>query len=53
VPVAAVRAAAAQSTGLHYYDEAPAEPEHAGDPETDPGFRRDGGSALGDGNAER
>jgi transcriptional regulator with XRE-family HTH domain len=35
VPVAAVRAAAAQSTGLHYYDEAPAEPEHAGDPERD------------------
>ncbi len=35
VPVSAVRAAAAQSTGLHYYDEAPAEQEHAGDPERD------------------
>jgi transcriptional regulator with XRE-family HTH domain len=33
VPVAAVRAAAAESTGLHYYDEAPAERGHAGDPE--------------------
>ena len=52
VPVSAVRAAAAQSTGLHYYDEAPAGREHAGDPERDPGFRRDGGSALGGGNAE-
>ena len=52
VPVSAVRAAAAQSTGLHYYDQAPAGREHAGDPETDPGFRRDGGSALGGGNAE-
>src|SRR6185437_11154393 len=28
-----VRAAAAESTGLHYYDEAPAERGHAGDPE--------------------
>src|SRR6185437_12022006 len=27
VPVSAVRAAAAASTGLHYYDEAPGEPE--------------------------
>ena len=35
VPVSAVRAAAAQSTGLHYYDEAPAGREHAGDPERD------------------
>jgi transcriptional regulator with XRE-family HTH domain len=33
VPISAVRAAAAESTGLHYYDEAPAEREHAGDPE--------------------
>jgi transcriptional regulator with XRE-family HTH domain len=33
VPVSAVRAAAAESTGLHYYDEAPAEREHPGDPE--------------------
>ena len=33
VPVSAVRAAAAESTGLHYYDQAPAGPEHPGDPE--------------------
>jgi transcriptional regulator with XRE-family HTH domain len=33
VPVSAVRAAAAESTGLHYYDEAPAERERPGDPE--------------------
>jgi transcriptional regulator with XRE-family HTH domain len=33
VPVSAVRAAAAESTGLHYYDEAPAGRGHAGDPE--------------------
>jgi transcriptional regulator with XRE-family HTH domain len=33
VPVSAVRAAAAESTGLHYYDEVPAEPEHPADPE--------------------
>ena len=33
VPVSAVRAAAAESTGLHYYDEAPAGPENPGDPE--------------------
>ena len=34
VPVSAVRAAAAESTGLHYYDEVPAEPgEHPGDQE--------------------
>src|SRR5690242_99497 len=33
LPVSAVRAAAAESTGLHYYDEAPAERGHAGDPE--------------------
>ena len=26
LPVSAVRAAAAESTGLHYYDEVPAEP---------------------------
>jgi transcriptional regulator with XRE-family HTH domain len=31
MPVSAVRAAAAQSTGLHYYDEAPAGPGHADD----------------------
>ena len=32
VPVSAVRAAAAESTGLHYYDEVPAEQgEHPGD----------------------
>ena len=33
VPVSAVRAAAAESTGLHYYDEVPVEREHPGDPE--------------------
>jgi transcriptional regulator with XRE-family HTH domain len=33
VPVSAVRAAAAESTGLHYYDEAPGGQEHPGDPE--------------------
>ena len=33
VPVSAVRAAAAKSTGLHYYDEVPAEPEHPGNRE--------------------
>src|SRR5689334_25012007 len=33
LPVSAVRAAAAESTGLHYYDQAPAERGHAGDPE--------------------
>ena len=34
VPVSAVRAAAAASTGLHYYDEVPAEDDDdAGDPE--------------------
>ena len=33
MPVSAVRAAAAESTGLHYYDEAPAGQEHPGDPE--------------------
>ena len=32
-PVSAVRAAAAESTGLHYYDEVPAEREHPGDRE--------------------
>jgi len=39
VPVSAVRAAAAASTGLHYYDDAPAggeyAGEHPGDPERD------------------
>ena len=33
LPVSAVRAAAAESTGLHYYDEVPAERGHVGDPE--------------------
>jgi transcriptional regulator with XRE-family HTH domain len=33
VPVSVVRAAAAESTGLHYYDEVPAGREQAGDPE--------------------
>jgi transcriptional regulator with XRE-family HTH domain len=33
VPVSAVRAAAAESAGLHYYDEIPAEREHPGDRE--------------------
>ncbi len=33
VPVSAVRAAAAESTGLHYYDEVPAGQEHPGDRE--------------------
>ena len=33
VPVSAVRAAAAESTGLHYYDKAPAGPEDPGDRE--------------------
>ena len=33
VPVSAVRAAAAESTGLHYYDEVPAGPEQPGNRE--------------------
>jgi transcriptional regulator with XRE-family HTH domain len=33
VPVSAVRAAAAESTGLHYYDDNPAGPKQPGDPE--------------------
>jgi transcriptional regulator with XRE-family HTH domain len=33
VPVSAVRAAAAESTGLHYYDEASAGPQASGDRE--------------------
>ena len=33
MPVSAVRTAAAESTGLHYYDEAPAEREHPADRE--------------------
>jgi len=33
VPVSAVRAAAAESTGLHYYDEVPAGREHPSDQE--------------------
>ncbi len=39
VPVSAVRAAAAESTGLHYYDEAPAGPENPGDPPLAPRAR--------------
>jgi len=35
VPVSVVRAAAAASTGLHYYDQGPADQEHTGDPERD------------------
>ena len=35
VPVSVVRAAAAESTGLHYYDEDPAGRERPGDPERD------------------
>ena len=35
VPVAVVRAAAAESTGLHYYDEASPGPRRAGDQERD------------------
>jgi transcriptional regulator with XRE-family HTH domain len=35
VPVSAVRAAAAESTGLHYYDEPQDAPERLGDPERD------------------
>jgi transcriptional regulator with XRE-family HTH domain len=31
LPVSAVRAAAAESTGLHYYDEVPAGPQRPGD----------------------
>ena len=33
VPISTVRAAAAESTGLHYYDDVPASPERPGDPE--------------------
>src|SRR5271156_5564347 len=33
VPVSAVRAAAAESTGLHYYDDTPSGPEQPGDQE--------------------
>ena len=33
VPVSAVRAAAAESTGLRFYDEAPAGQDHSGDRE--------------------
>ncbi len=33
VPVSTVRAAAAESTGMHYYDEAPAAPARPGDPD--------------------
>ena len=35
VPVSMVRAAAAESTGLHYYDAAPAEPRQAGSQDRD------------------
>jgi transcriptional regulator with XRE-family HTH domain len=33
LPVAAIRTAAAESTGLHYYDDVPATPAQPGDPE--------------------
>ncbi|HTT53262.1 MAG TPA: helix-turn-helix transcriptional regulator [Streptosporangiaceae bacterium] len=33
VPVSVIRAAAAESTGLHYYDDPPAAPGQPGDPE--------------------
>lgn len=35
VPISAIRAAAAESTGLHYYDGDAAGPGHPGDPERD------------------
>jgi transcriptional regulator with XRE-family HTH domain len=35
VPVSVVRAAAAESTGLHYYDEAPSGPRRPGDQDRD------------------
>jgi transcriptional regulator with XRE-family HTH domain len=35
VPVSAVRAAAAESTGLHYYDDTPSEQPRSGDQERD------------------
>jgi hypothetical protein len=35
VPVSAVRAAAAESTGLHYYDDVPADQQLPGDRERD------------------
>jgi transcriptional regulator with XRE-family HTH domain len=35
VPVSLVRAAAAESTGLHYYDDAPSGPDRPGDQERD------------------
>jgi transcriptional regulator with XRE-family HTH domain len=35
VPVSSVRAAAAESTGLHYYDDGPTGQEQPGDPERD------------------
>jgi transcriptional regulator with XRE-family HTH domain len=35
LPVSAVRAAAAESTGLHYYDDAPSGPARPGDQERD------------------
>jgi transcriptional regulator with XRE-family HTH domain len=35
VPVSAVRAAAAKSTARHYYDQAPAQPQHPADPDRD------------------
>lgn len=35
VPVSMVRAAAAESTGLHYYDEEPSGPRRSGDQERD------------------
>lgn len=35
LPVSVVRSAAAESTGLHYYDDEPGSPGPAGDPERD------------------
>jgi transcriptional regulator with XRE-family HTH domain len=35
LPVSVLRAAAAQSTGMHYYDEAPSGPKDPGDQETE------------------
>ena len=35
MPVSLVRSAAAESTGLHYYDDAPSGPDRPGDQERD------------------
>jgi transcriptional regulator with XRE-family HTH domain len=42
VPVSKVRAAAAESTGLHYYDQGPGEQGHTGDRDTELLIRRIG-----------